>query len=416
MLINKEFSISGVFALIILFVIILEGGLFSVGLTQENEVTPAWIEDIDKAFPRAEKCKQCHESHYSEWKGSRLESSLTEPIFKVMLGIWLKTNPTEEAKRACLSCHIPSIKAFPQYTEKVISQVLTGNVRVEGVGCSGCHLINSFSSVKSPPADIGYKLGDTYFGPYSNAEENLAHKSESVGVYSSSEYCTACHFDKLQQPGLGSGDMITKEIVCQRCHMGSSVGKSAKGGPMRSIADHSFTGGLPAELSGRSRANIINEWLYKLEADIERRGDEVQIAANIKAGEIAHTLPAEGDPLFKEFILTISVRDQDGKEVFKGDKIYTRRFKEILNNANIAIETILRNGETRKVLFNFKVPDSTKRLEMDLLLTYSLISQPDPDLLDRYLGSLPSDEKEEAKKLIAEYRRSYTLAHLFKSY
>ncbi|MEK7871364.1 MAG: hypothetical protein AAB244_03200, partial [Nitrospirota bacterium] len=102
--------------------------------------------------------------------------------------------------------------------------------------------------------------------------------------------------------------------------------------------------------------------------------------------------------------------------VFKGEKIYTRRFDEILNNAKISTETILRNGETRKVLFNFKVPDSTKRLEMDLLLTYSLISQPDPDLLDRYLGSLPSDEKEEAKKLIAEYRRSYTLAHLFKSY
>ncbi len=397
-------------------IIFLATGPLSEGKTEEKEAVPTWIEDIDKAFPRSEKCKQCHESHYSEWKGSRLESSLTEPIFRVVLGVWLKTNPMEEAKRACLSCHIPSIMTFPQHADMVISQVLSGNVRVEGVGCSGCHLINSFSSVKKPLVDIGYKLGDIYFGSYSNAEENLAHKSESVGVYSSSEYCTACHFDKLQQPGIGSGEMITKEIVCQRCHMGSSVGKSAKGGPMRGIADHSFIGGLPAELSGRSRANIMNEWLYKLEADTERRGDEVQITANIKAGEIAHTLPAEGDPLFKEFVLTISVRDQDGKEVFKGEKIYTRRFDEILNNAKMSTETILRNGETRKVLFNFKVPDSTNRLEMDLLLTYSLIPQPDPDLLGRYLESLPSDEKEEAMKLIAEYRRSYTLAHLFKSY
>lgn len=374
-----------------------------------------WIEEIEKAFPPAEKCKQCHELHYSQWKGSKLESSLSEPIFKVILGIWLKTNPKEEAKTSCLSCHMPSIKVFPQYTENVINQILSGNVQVEGIGCSGCHLINSSSDIKRPLAEIEYRLGDLYFGSYDNPEENLAHKSEFLKIYSFSEYCNICHFDKIQQARSATGEIITKGIVCQRCHMISSVGKSAKGGPMRGIADHSFTGGLPAEFSGRSRANIMNEWLYKLEAEAERRGDDLHVIANIKVGEIAHTLP-EGDPLFKEFILTITVKDQDGKEIYKGEKIYTRRFEETLKDPVIPMDNYLRNGETKKVLFDLKVPDTSKRLDIDLLLTYSLIPHLDPDLMDRYLGSLMRDEREGAENIIAEYRRSYTLAHLFKSF
>lgn len=401
----------GVF--IIFLVMSLDANLLFAEKLQEKETN--WIEDIEKAFPRAEKCKQCHEAQYSQWKGSRLEYSLTEPIFKVMLGIWLKTNPKEEAKTFCLSCHIPSVKSFPQHTGKIINQILSGNVQVEGVGCSGCHLIKPFSATKSIPVEIEYKLGDVYFGSYDNAEENLAHKSEFAGIYSSSDYCAMCHYDKLQQAGLASGEMITRGIVCQKCHMVSSVGMSAKGGPIKSIADHSFTGGLPPEFSGRSRANIMNEWLYKLEAEAERRGDDLHVAVNIKAGEIAHTLP-EGDPLFKEFILTISIRDQEGREVYKGEKVYTNKIDEILKNYKVPAENLLRNGEIRKVLLNFKVPDTANRFDIDILLTYSLIPQPDPELMDRYLEPLSPDEKEGAKRLIAEYRRSYTLGHLFKTY
>lgn len=399
--------------IIIFLTLILNIGLVSADTGEERKA--GWIEEIGKAFPPAEKCKQCHEAQYSQWKGSKFESSLTEPIFKVILGIWLKTNPKEEAKTSCLSCHIPSIKAFPQYTENVINQILSGNVQVEGIGCSGCHLVNSSSDIRRPLAEIRHRLGDLYFGSYDNPEENLAHKSEFAKIYSFSDYCAVCHYDKLQQASLATGEMITKGIVCQRCHMVSSVGRSAKGGPIRGIADHSFTGGLPAEFSGKSRANIMNEWLYKLEAETERRGDDLHVIANIKAGEIAHTLP-EGDPLFKEFILAISVKDQDGKEIYKGEKIYTRRFDEILKDPLIPMENYLRNGETKKVLLDFKVPETAKRIDIDLLLTYSLISQPDPDLIDRYLGSLPPDEQEGTKKIITEYRRSYTLAHLFKSY
>lgn len=401
----------GVF--IIFLVMSLDANLLFAGELQEKEAN--WIEDIERTFPRAEKCKQCHEAQYSQWKGSRLESSLTEPIFKVMLGIWLKTDPKDETKTLCLSCHIPSIKSFPQYTGKVINQILSDNVQLEGVGCSGCHRIQSSSDIKRPPVDIEYKLGDVYLGSYDNAEENMAHRSELAGIYSSSDYCAMCHYDKLRQVSLGSGEMVTKGIECQRCHMVSSVGMSAKAGPIKSIADHSFTGGLPSEFSGKSRANIMNEWLYKLEAEAERRGDDLHVSVNIKAGEIAHTLP-EGDPLFKEFILTISVKDQDGREVYKGEKIYTSKFGDTLKDYKTSMENLLRNGEIRKTSFSFKVPDVAKHFDIDLLLTYSLISQPDPDLVDRYLDSLLPDEREGVKKIISEYRRSYTLSHLFKTY
>lgn len=406
---KRKLGKKGVIFLIIFLTVALYDGLLFGGMTGEKAT---WIEDIEKVFPRAEKCKQCHEIHYSQWKRSRLESSLTKPIFKMLLGIWLKTDPQDEAKSRCLSCHMPSIKIFPQYTEKVINQILSGNVKVEGIGCSGCHLIHLSSDVKEPLSEIEYRLGDIFFGPYDNAEENLAHKSTYAEIYSSSEYCIMCHYDKLQQAHLSTN---TSVIVCQKCHIESSIGRSAKEGQIRRTGGHHFSGVIPSEFSGRSRANIIKEWLYRLSADVERHGDDLQIIAHINVGEIAHSLP-DGDPLFKEFVLIMYVKDQDGKNIYKGEKIYTRRFDEILKDSRIPIESHLINGETKKIVFNFKVPDATRRLDIDLILTYSLIPQPDPDLVTRYLVSLPHDEQEGVENMIAEYRRSYTLAHLFKSY
>jgi len=127
-------------------------------IAQKAEAPADWVADIEKIFIRSEDCKQCHDRHYEEWKGAREQTpdlktfgrvdaallhgtSLESPVFRTVLGVWLQTNPTTDERRRCLACHAPSTTVFPQYAEKIVAQVLSGKLQVEGIGCASCHLI-----------------------------------------------------------------------------------------------------------------------------------------------------------------------------------------------------------------------------------------------------------------------------------
>jgi len=203
-----------------------------------------WIEEIEEVFLPSEHCKQCHDRHYEEWKGMREQTpdlktfgrvdgallhgtALTSPVFKTVLGLWLQTNPTVEEQTRCLACHAPAVTVFPQHTENIITQVLseqpkrrgrraTKKPRVEGIGCSSCHLIDS---VKENPTDFpAFKIniGKTLFGPYRDAEDNLVHPSKHADVYQGAQFCASCHFSKVKDvtkaelPG-----QILKGTICQ---------------------------------------------------------------------------------------------------------------------------------------------------------------------------------------------------------
>src|SRR5690606_10144989 len=107
-----------------------------------------WIEDIEEIFIPSEQCKQCHDRHYEEWKGMREQTmdlktfgrvdgallhgtALTSPVFQTVLGLWLETNPNEEQRTHCLSCHAPAVTVFPQHTNRIIEQVMRGGKHVE---------------------------------------------------------------------------------------------------------------------------------------------------------------------------------------------------------------------------------------------------------------------------------------------
>ena len=102
-----------------------------------------WVDEIEKVFIRSEECKQCHDRHYEEWKGAREQTpdlktfgrvdaallhgtSLESAVFRTVLGVWLQTNPTADERKRCLSCHVPSTTVFPQYAEKIVAQVISG--------------------------------------------------------------------------------------------------------------------------------------------------------------------------------------------------------------------------------------------------------------------------------------------------
>src|SRR5215208_4850100 len=134
----------------------------------EAPISADWVAEIEKVFIRSEDCKQCHGRHYEEWKGAREQTpdlktfgrvdaallhgaSLESPVFRTVLGVWLQTNPTTDERRRCLSCHVPSTTVFPQYTDKIVGEVLAGQPHVEGIGCASCHLINAVDHTPDSP-------------------------------------------------------------------------------------------------------------------------------------------------------------------------------------------------------------------------------------------------------------------------
>src|SRR3990172_5486020 len=97
----------------------------AIAQKSDGQVPADWVAEIEKVFIRSEDCKQCHDSHYEEWKGVREQTpdlktfgrvdaallhgtSLESPVFRTVLGVWMQTNPSPDDRRRCLSCHVPS--------------------------------------------------------------------------------------------------------------------------------------------------------------------------------------------------------------------------------------------------------------------------------------------------------------------
>ena len=170
----------------------------AVAQKAESHPISPWVAEIEQVFIRSEDCKQCHDRHYEEWKGMREQTpdlktfgrvdaallhgtSLESPVFKTVLGLWLQTNPTAEERTRCLSCHVPAVTVFPQHTDKISQQVLSGKVDVEGISCASCHLINGVSGVSAAPPTFKLQPGRVMYGPYAEPEENLVHPASQIG-------------------------------------------------------------------------------------------------------------------------------------------------------------------------------------------------------------------------------------------
>ena len=115
---------------------------FGFGTTGAHEPLPmleeqTWVKDIEKIFIPSEQCKQCHDRHFEEWKGMRERTednksfgrvdgallhgnALKSPVFRTVLGLWLQTNPNQEQRTRCLSCHVPAVKVFPEHTDRIL--------------------------------------------------------------------------------------------------------------------------------------------------------------------------------------------------------------------------------------------------------------------------------------------------------
>ncbi|WP_447979624.1 multiheme c-type cytochrome [Candidatus Nitrospira bockiana] len=393
---------------------------------KDSQAPEAWISEIEKVFIRSEDCKQCHDRHYEEWKGMREQTpdlktfgrvdaallhgtALESPVFKTVLGLWLQTKPTADQRAKCLSCHVPAATVFPQHVEKINQQILTGKVEIEGIGCASCHLISGVADTPGPPPTFKLTPGETLYGPYPDAEENLVHPSQQSDLFRGANYCTSCHFDKVKDvtrrdlPG-----EILQGTVCQDCHMEPSTGSSTskRGAMTRAIGRHWFRGVVIPGIMLRNR-NLQAEWMPRLDLEVSKGSSALEGTVLVRIGSLPHSFP-DGDPVLKQFFVTVTAKDAKGEVVATEVKRFGLPFQEILRGP--IPEPFIKGGTTRRVPFRLEIGSGKTPVTVEALLTYALIPQPDSQLQAAYLATLPSDkEREAAIKLIEEYTQPRVL-------
>src|SRR5512147_3062105 len=397
-----------------------------------EQVRPDWVDDIEKVFIRSEDCKQCHERHYEEWKGAREQtpdlktfgrvdaallhgSSLDSPIFRTVLGLWAQTNPTAEERSLCLSCHAPAMTVFPQHAGKVIEQILAGKPQVEGIGCASCHLIHAVERTPNPPPTFKVKPGTVIYGPFADPEENLVHQAERASLFREAAFCASCHFDKVKD--VTQKDLpgeILQGTICQDCHMEPSTGSSTskRGAMTRSIGRHWFRGVVIPGTLLKNR-NLQAEWMPRVDIDTTKSASGLEGTALVKVGSLPHSFP-DGDPVLKQFFLTITVKDAKGKVLGQETKQFGLPYDKILRGP--IPDPFIKGGHTRKVPFSVALPAGSTATLVEAVLNYSLIPRPEPALKDKYLATLTNDkDRDSAKKILEEYTQPRILTYRAKN-
>jgi len=405
---------------------------FAIAQKADGQAPADWVAEIEKIFIRSEDCKQCHDRHYEEWKGMREQTpdlktfgrvdaallhgtSLESPVFRTVLGVWMQTNPTAEERRRCLSCHVPSTTVFPQHAEKIVGQILAGKPKVEGIGCASCHLIKQVESTPGPPPTFKIEPGKMIYGPYKDPEENLVHPATQSDLFRGANYCASCHFDKVK-------DVTQKDIpgeilqgtICQDCHMEPSTGSSTskRGAMTRAIGRHWFRGVVIPGILLKNR-NLQAEWMPRVDIDTTKSASAVEGTALVKVGSLPHSFP-DGDPVLKQFFLTITVKDAQGKVLGQDTKQFGLPYDKILRGP--IADPFIKGGNTRKVPFSQAIPAGATPATVEAVLSYALIPTPDAALRDKYLATLANDkERDTAKKILDEYTQPRVLTYRAKT-
>src|SRR5881396_2228439 len=325
--------------------------LFQEGAGQDKKSPKEpWIEEIESVFLRSEVCRQCHDRHYEEMAGFREMTmdlklmgrvdaallhgtALPSPVFKAVMGVWLQTNPSAEKKQKCLSCHAPAVTIFPQHTDRIIGQVMSGKVTVEGISCASCHLVEKLAD--DPKKIPSYQLtaGKTMYGPFKDPEDNMIHTSFQSPLYKGANFCTAC----------------------QSCHMEQSTGSSTskRGAMTREIGRHYFRGIVIPGLMLKNR-NLQAEWMPRLEIDAKKNGTKVDGQVAVMNGAVPHNFP-DGDPVLKQFYLAVTVKDKKGRPLGSFQKTFGTPYEQLLEQP--LGDILVKGGTTKRAPFELMLSE-----------------------------------------------------------
>lgn len=333
---------------------------------------------LEKAFPSSQKCKRCHLRVFEEWEASAQSRSILTSAFRVSLERYRRTSEDKEGAM-CFRCHAPSVLEYPDHAAVYVKEIESGDPRLDGVGCSQCHLIKEVNPDRHPPHPL-YQLERTVFGSYKKPAENLAHQSVPLPLYSRSQYCVTCHenlpgYEKLPDL-LGAWQQSQKQkegTQCQSCHMPEAFGESANGERNRKIANHSFPGRF-----GKVRAEAVT-----LEVKTEVKDKESEVTVTLQS-LVPHNLPLP-HPGWSRVELDLTILGKNLRKTYNERRYYERVFGDKNGKATVfdfeAVkvlkENVLKPEEKRTETFTFPTPQDAPSMDVIVTMTYAPIHGPD---------------------------------------
>lgn len=394
--------------------ILVEEGMNSFeALAATKTTTPP--KPLHKAFPHSSKCKRCHLRVYEEWEVSAQSRSIQSAAFRVTLDRFIKAAPQNQ-QTMCFQCHAPHILEYGHMANHFIDEIKSRDPQIDGVGCTQCHLISGVDSRMTPPHPQ-FSLGKTVFGGYKNAGENLAHQSQDLKLYKSSQYCVTCH-DSLPNARnsnqfsdwLGNWKKTKAEKgekkSCQSCHMPQAFGQSANGERARNIANHSFPGRF-----GKVRAKAV-ELEFTTKVDGEKSTVEVTIQSLVP-----HNLPLP-HPAWSRLVLDLTILGKNLKKFYGEQRFYERVYADkngsetVLDFEAVKIlkDTLLAPEEKRIETFTFDTPSDAPSMDVTVSLGYAPVHGPD-DLLKAIEDEATLGKKDQAfrKVQIIKKKQNVTL-------
>jgi len=355
---------------------------------------------LEKAFPSSEKCKRCHLRVFEEWEASAQSRSIVSAPFRLTLERYLaKADKKDQAM--CFRCHAPHIAEYGELLPQFIKEVQSKDPHMDGVGCPQCHLIHEVDASAHPPIPT-FELGKTIFGSYDKAAENLAHQSQKLELFSSSQLCVTCHDSLPQTPQTASNlpDWLgawktsqaeTSGKPCQSCHMPEAVGESANGEKIRKVANHSFPGRF-----GKVRAEAV-----ELDFSTTVKGTTSHVEVSIKS-LVPHNLPLP-HPGWSRIVVDLAIMGKNLKTVYTEQRYYQRVFggedgKETVFDfeaKKVLQDTLLKPEETRTERFTFPTPKDAPSMDVVVTLTYAPVHGP-KEFLQAVEQDAPLGQKDRA--------------------
>src|SRR6185295_59588 len=226
---------------------------------------------------------------------------------------------------------------------------------------------------------------------YADAEENLVHPSSQSDLFRGANFCASCHFDKVKDatrrdlPG-----EILQGTICQDCHMEPSTGSSTskRGAMTRAIGRHWFRGVVIPGIMLKNR-NLQAEWMPRVDIEAAKSASGIEGMVIVRTGSLPHSFP-DGDPVLKQFFVTIVVKNGRGESLASMVKRFGKTYEEIRRGP--IPDPLVKGGTTTRIPFALQIPDGGVPAVIEPSLTYSLIPMPDPSLSSRYLSTLKTDK------------------------
>ncbi len=182
-----------------------------------------------------------------DWSSSMMALSAVDPLWRAKVSHESMVNPGNalEAQTFCTGCHAPMghytafFKGQAHYT---IADLETDSLGLDGVSCSGCHMISDVNLGNQFSGNIPYDTNNVEYGPFTNPM--TGPMDLYVGItptysehVSQGRFCSPCHTlitNTLDLSGVPTGttfveqatfhewvnsDFPAQNKTCQTCHM-----------------------------------------------------------------------------------------------------------------------------------------------------------------------------------------------------